>query len=88
MDLWQALQWEEGQDDVEKSAFQLVTADTAKRIRNILEAAPSLAGRAPAHLSAAASPIAFKTGTSYGYRDAWAAGRFQKLYGRGLDWPG
>ncbi len=41
---------------------------------DILAAGPSPAGRAPGRLTEAAPQIAFKTGTSYGYRDAWAAG--------------
>ncbi len=41
---------------------------------DILSDAPSLAGRVPAALSTSATRVAFKTGTSYGYRDAWAAG--------------
>jgi penicillin-binding protein 1C len=53
---------------------QLFEPDAAARINAILRGAPSLAGRAPASLSASAPLIAYKTGTSYGYRDAWAAG--------------
>src|SRR6202008_2326214 len=37
-------------------------------------AAPTPQGRMPAVLTQDAPVIAFKTGTSYGYRDAWAAG--------------
>jgi penicillin-binding protein 1C len=40
----------------------------------ILSAAPTPEGRMPAVLTQEAPVIAFKTGTSYGYRDAWAAG--------------
>ena len=62
-------------DDVQAaSGYRLMSEDTARRISDILSAAPSLAGRAPAHLSRDAMRVAFKTGTSYGYRDAWAAG--------------
>lgn len=53
---------------------QLFDGDTAERINAILKGSPSLAGRAPAALSASAPIIAYKTGTSYGYRDAWSAG--------------
>jgi penicillin-binding protein 1C len=53
---------------------QIFSAETAARVNAILRGAPSLAGRAPAALSASAPVIAYKTGTSYGYRDAWAAG--------------
>ena len=54
--------------------FQLVSQETADRVSAILAEAPALAGRAPAELSNSAVKVAFKTGTSYGYRDAWAAG--------------
>ncbi len=58
----------------DNSEAQIFSAETAGRINAILRGAPSLAGRAPAALSASAPVIAYKTGTSYGYRDAWAAG--------------
>ncbi len=54
--------------------YSLFSEATAKRVSAILADAPSLAGRAPAKLSQSATRVAFKTGTSYGYRDAWAAG--------------
>lgn len=53
---------------------QLLAGDTAERINAILRGSPSLSGRAPAALATAAPIVAYKTGTSYGYRDAWAAG--------------
>lgn len=73
------LRWrrdDEGRNDEVQAApgYRLMSEDTARRISDILSAAPSLAGRAPAHLSRDAMRVAFKTGTSYGYRDAWAAG--------------
>jgi penicillin-binding protein 1C len=58
----------------ERKHTQLISGETADRINAILRGAPALAGRAPAALSASAPVIAYKTGTSYGYRDAWAAG--------------
>jgi penicillin-binding protein 1C len=58
---------------------QLFSAETADRINAILRGGPSLAGRAPAVLSSSAPVIAYKTGTSYGYRDAWAAGHAKGL---------
>lgn len=54
--------------------IQLFAAEPALRVNAILRGSPSLAGRAPAALSNDAPIIAYKTGTSYGYRDAWAAG--------------
>ncbi|MDZ7627766.1 MAG: penicillin-binding protein 1C [Parvularculaceae bacterium] len=59
--------------------FQLFSTASADRINAILRGAPSLSGRAPAALSASAPVIAYKTGTSYGYRDAWAAGHADRL---------
>ncbi|MGE3141948.1 MAG: penicillin-binding protein 1C [Hyphomonadaceae bacterium] len=51
-----------------------VRPETADRVLEILRRSPSVSGRAPAHLAQGAPRIAFKTGTSYGYRDAWAIG--------------
>ncbi len=58
---------------------QLFAAETADRINAILRGSPSLSGRAPAALSNSAPLVAYKTGTSYGYRDAWAAGHTSGL---------
>ena len=52
----------------------LLSSSAADRIVSILQDSPAPAGRPPAALSANAPKIAFKTGTSYGFRDAWAAG--------------
>lgn len=60
--------------NIDGAEARLFSVETADRINAILRGAPSLAGRAPAALSALAPIIAYKTGTSYGYRDAWAAG--------------
>jgi penicillin-binding protein 1C len=57
-----------------ESATQIMSAESAREIVRILGAAPTPAGRMPAVLTQEAPVIAFKTGTSYGYRDAWAAG--------------
>ncbi len=61
-------------DDPPPEGVQLFESDTTERINAILRGAPALQGRAPAALSTSAPVIAYKTGTSYGYRDAWAAG--------------
>jgi penicillin-binding protein 1C len=53
---------------------RIMSVDSARQIVKILGAAPPPAGRMPASLTEQAPDIAFKTGTSYGYRDAWAAG--------------
>lgn len=53
---------------------QVVSAESADEILAILRRAPHPGGRMPASLTRGAPDIAFKTGTSYGFRDAWAAG--------------
>jgi penicillin-binding protein 1C len=55
-------------------ATQIMSAQSAGQIVQILAGGPAPAGRMPAALTREAPEIAFKTGTSYGYRDAWAAG--------------
>lgn len=55
-------------------AHPVVTAESAAEILEILRRAPHPGGRMPAALAQNAPDIAFKTGTSYGFRDAWAAG--------------
>ena len=54
--------------------YQILSAESAEDILHILRTAPHPAGRAPAALTREAPRIAFKTGTSYGFRDAWSAG--------------
>ncbi|HVY87429.1 MAG TPA: penicillin-binding protein 1C [Hyphomonadaceae bacterium] len=53
---------------------QIMSAASARQIVKILGEAPAPPGRMPAQLTQEAPVVAFKTGTSYGYRDAWAAG--------------
>lgn len=53
---------------------RLVSEDAAEKVLEILRSAPTPEGRIPGRLTENAPQIAFKTGTSYGYRDAWAAG--------------
>ena len=55
-------------------AFELLQPDTAKTIRDIMAAAPRPSGVMPAHLGRDIPEVAYKTGTSYGFRDSWAAG--------------
>lgn len=55
-------------------ATQIMSAQSARQIVDILGSAPAPEGRMPALLTQEAPVIAFKTGTSYGFRDAWAAG--------------
>jgi penicillin-binding protein 1C len=47
-------------------------------VNDILSAAPPPPGMLPAEVRAA-RPLAFKTGTSYGFRDAWAVGYDQEV---------
>ena len=69
------LRWLEGEDEVEQgTGYALVSAESAHEILTILRRAPHPGGRMPATLTRQAPEIAFKTGTSYGFRDAWSAG--------------
>ena len=47
---------------------------TARRVLDILARSPHPAGRVPAEVAQNAPEVAFKTGTSYGFRDAWSVG--------------
>ncbi|WP_395645073.1 penicillin-binding protein 1C [Terricaulis sp.] len=53
---------------------RFVRAETAERVLEILATSPHPAGRIPAQVAQNAPRVAFKTGTSYGFRDAWAVG--------------
>jgi len=68
------LVWDANALGEQTRGYRLLSADSAQKIVKILQDAPAPAGRMPARLTANAPDIAFKTGTSYGYRDAWAAG--------------
>jgi len=68
------LNWDADQIGASQRHYQLMTADSAEKILKILRDTPTPAGRMPGRLTANAPQVAFKTGTSYGYRDAWAAG--------------
>lgn len=50
-----------------------MSGDSAAEIIRILQGSPSPSGRMPGRLTQDAPQVAFKTGTSYGFRDAWAA---------------
>ena len=52
---------------------RFIGSESAAAILKILSDAPTPAGRIPGRLTKEAPQIAFKTGTSYGFRDAWAA---------------
>ena len=53
---------------------RLMRPAAARQVLDILRDAPTPKGRAPSALTRGGLPIAFKTGTSYGFRDAVAAG--------------
>ncbi|MCC7266109.1 MAG: penicillin-binding protein 1C [Caulobacteraceae bacterium] len=53
---------------------RLVRAEAARQVLDILRETPPPDGRTPAALTAGRPAIAYKTGTSYGFRDALAAG--------------
>ncbi|MDR3508604.1 MAG: penicillin-binding transpeptidase domain-containing protein, partial [Caulobacteraceae bacterium] len=57
-----------------QGGVRLVRADSARQILDILRETPTPKGRAPAALTQGGPRMAFKTGTSYGFRDAVAAG--------------
>ena len=61
-------------DPVYAPARRFVRRDTADDVLRILAGSPTPNGRAPAALSENAPVVAYKTGTSYGFRDAWAFG--------------
>jgi penicillin-binding protein 1C len=53
---------------------RFVRGETAERVLEILASSPHPAGRIPAAVAQGAPDVAFKTGTSYGFRDAWSVG--------------
>jgi penicillin-binding protein 1C len=68
------LQEEREKDKTAKTpATQIMSAQSARQIVDILAQGPAPDGRMPAMLTQEAPVIAAKTGTSYGFRDAWAA---------------
>ena len=58
----------------ERTGRRLVSAESASDIIRILQNGPMPEGRMPGRLTEGAPQVAFKTGTSYGFRDSWAAG--------------
>jgi penicillin-binding protein 1C len=57
-----------------QSGVRLMRADSARQILDILRETPAPVGRIPSALTQGGPRMAFKTGTSYGFRDALAAG--------------
>ncbi|MCI4644954.1 MAG: penicillin-binding protein 1C [Hyphomonadaceae bacterium] len=70
------LVWLEDEVEVAKArpGQRLLGEASARSILEILARAPTPSGRIPGRLTEGAPEVAFKTGTSYGFRDAWAAG--------------
>ena len=71
-----SLNWfeDETQSDAPVGEFRILSEESAEEILAVLRRAPHPGGRMPSLLAHGAPDIAFKTGTSYGFRDAWAAG--------------
>ncbi|WP_415811011.1 penicillin-binding protein 1C [Litorimonas haliclonae] len=67
------LNWEFEQSR-EEVGVQILPPDMVQKITEVLTSATPPQGRLPGHLSQSRSAIAYKTGTSYGARDSWAAG--------------
>ena len=59
---------------VGQPGVRLLRKETAEQVLDILRETPAPTGRAPAALTRLGPRMAFKTGTSYGFRDALAAG--------------
>jgi penicillin-binding protein 1C len=70
------LAWTQGEAARTEAARgrRLVSADSAAQVLDILRESPAPSGRTPTALIRGGPKIAFKTGTSYGFRDALAAG--------------
>ena len=70
------LAWTEGEAAKRpaQGGIRLVRAEAAQQVLDILRESPPPEGRAPTALISGGAKIAFKTGTSYGYRDALAVG--------------
>lgn len=66
------LRWRE--DDLKGDGKAIMSPHSARDITRILRQAPTPAGHVPGWLKGGGVDIAYKTGTSYGFRDAWAAG--------------
>ena len=57
-----------------EAGVRIMRPEAARQVLDILREGPSPRGRAPAALTRQGPLMAFKTGTSYGFRDALAAG--------------
>ena len=70
------LAWTEADARLREKAggTRMVRPEAARQVLDILREAPAPRGRAPSALTLGGPAMAFKTGTSYGFRDAVAAG--------------
>ena len=57
-----------------EAGVRIMRPEAARQVLDILRESPAPKGRAPAALTRQGPRMAFKTGTSYGFRDALAAG--------------
>ena len=57
-----------------RTGGRLLSAESARQVRDILREVPPAPGWVQASDRRTRAPVAVKTGTSYGYRDAWALG--------------
>ena len=62
------------EDGAKRGGRQLVSAKSAREITAILADAPRPTGLAQGPVAGPGRRVAYKTGTSYGFRDAWAIG--------------
>ena len=74
------------QEEEKRKTYSLFSAQTAEYLRTILQGIERPTGFLTTTFSDIQRKIAFKTGTSYGYRDAWAIG-FSQRYTIGV-WVG
>lgn len=65
---------EEAEANRARTGYRLLQRGAAATLIDVLQRSPAPPGRMPALLTTGAPAIAYKTGTSYGFRDAWAAG--------------
>jgi len=70
------LRWRE--QEKAGASKRILSRASADELTSILEQSPTPDGQVPAWLSPNFPAIAYKTGTSYGFRDAWAAGYTDK----------
>jgi penicillin-binding protein 1C len=70
------LAWTDGEARLRphQAGARIMRAETAQQVLDILRETPPPKGRAPAALTRLGPRMAYKTGTSYGYRDALAVG--------------